>query len=114
MAKIDRLERLDQRRADLEVEYRATLIAALERAASGKAGLFNHRADKRERAAVAPVIDELRELGEAIDALRAQLVMEPFALHREFFDARGRVAPSAAGEPKQARQWLDRLAGESR
>jgi len=113
MAKIDRLERLDQRRADLEAEYRATLVAALERTAAGKPGLFNHRADKRERAAVAPVIDELRALGEAIDAIRAKLMIEPFALHREFFDARGRVAPSAAGEPKQAKQWLDRLAAET-
>ena len=112
MAKIDRLERLDQRRADLEVEYRETLIAALERAASGKPGLFNHRADKRERAAVAPVIDALRELGDTIDGLRDQLVMEPFALHREFFDARGRVAPSAVGEARQAREWLERLGSD--
>jgi len=113
MAKIDRLERLDQRRVDLEAEYRTTLTAALERTAAGKPGLFNHRADKRERAAVAPVIDELRELGDAIDAMREQLMIEPFALHRDFFDARGRVAPSAAGEPKQAKQWLERMAAET-
>jgi len=114
MAKIDRLERIDQRRADLEDEYRATLTAALERTAAGKPGLFNHRADKRERAAVAPVIDELRGLGEAVDALREQLMVEPFALHRDFFDARGPVAPSAVGEPRQAKQWLERLALETR
>ena len=34
-------------------------------------------------------------------------------LHRAFFDARGPVGPSAAGEAKQARQWLDRLAAET-
>ena len=113
MGRIDRLERLDQRRADLEVEYRATLLAALERTAAGKPGLFNRRADKRERAAVAPVVDELRELGEAIDALREQLMIEPFALHRDFFDARGPVAPSAVGEARQAKQWLERLAETS-
>ena len=113
MARIDRLERLDQRRADLEVEYRATLLAALERTAAGKPGLFNRRADKRERAAVAPVIDELRALGETIDALRDQLLVEPFALHRDFFDARGPVAPSAVGEARQAKQWLERLAETS-
>ncbi len=113
MAKIDRLERLDQRRADLEQEYRETLVAALERTFGGKPGLFNHRADKRERAAVAPVIDELRQLGEAIDAIRAQLMVEPFALHRDFFDARGPVAPSAVGEPRQAKQWIERLAAET-
>jgi hypothetical protein len=61
---------------------------------------------------VAPVIDALRELGEAIDAIRGQLMLEPFTLHRDFFDARGRVAPSAVGEPRQAKQWLDRLATE--
>jgi len=109
MAKIDRLERLDQRRADLELEYRQTLTAALERTVAGKPGLFNHRADKRERAAVAPVIDELRALGDAIDGLRNQLMIEPFALHRDFFDARGPVAPSAVGEPRQAKAWLERL-----
>ena len=114
MARIDRLERLDQRRADLEVEYREMLIAALERTAAGKPGLFNHRADKRERAAVAPAIDELRDLGDAIDGLRAQLMIEPFALHRDFFDARGPVAPSAVGEPRQAKLWLERLAAETR
>jgi hypothetical protein len=113
MAKIDRLERIDQRRVDLEREYRETLSAALERTAAGKPGLFNHRADKREREAVAGVIDELRELGETIDGLRDQLMIEPFALHRDFFDARGPVAPSAVGEPKQAKQWIDRLASES-
>jgi len=109
MAKIDRLSRLDQRRADLEAEYRETLAAALERTAAGKPGLFNHRADKRERAAVAPMIDELRSLGDAIDELREQLLVEPFALHRDFFDARGPVAPSAVGEPRQAKAWLERL-----
>ena len=113
MAKIDRLERIDQRRADLEQEYRATLSAALERTASGKPGLFNHRADRREREAFAPVVEELRYLGAAIDQLRDQLMIEPFALHRDFFDARGPVAPSAVGEPKQARKWLDRLANEA-
>ena len=113
MAKIDRLERLDQRRADFEAEYRETLIAALDRTAAGKPGLFNHRADKRERDAVARVIDELRDLGDAIDGLRKQLMVEPFALHRDFFDARGPVAPSAVGEPRQAKQWLDRLAAET-
>jgi hypothetical protein len=39
--------------------------------------------------------------------------MEPFAIHHDFFDARGRVAPSAVGEPKQAKQWLERLAAET-
>ena len=110
MAKIDRLERLDQRRADLEDEYRLALIAALERAAAGKSGLFDRKADRRARAEVAPVIAELRALGEEIDDLRRQSMIEPFALHRDFFDARGPASPSAVGEPRQAKAWLDRLA----
>lgn len=110
MAKIDRLERLDQRRIDLEAEYRAALIEALERTASGKPGLFNHTADRRNREAVAPVVANLRELGETIDSLRETLSLPPFELHQEFVTSRGPVAPSAAGEPKQAKAWLARLA----
>ena len=59
------------------------------------------------------MIEELRELGDAIDGYRGQLMVEPFQLHRDFFDARGPVAPSAVGEPRQAKQWLERLAGEA-
>ncbi len=106
MAKIDRLLRLDQRRADLEAEYRETLAAALERTAAGKPGLFNHRADKRERAAVAPMIDELRSLGDAIDGLREQLQIEPFALHRDFFDARGRSRRARSANPGKSKHGL--------
>ena len=113
MAKIDRLERLDLRRIDLEAEYRAALVAALERTASGKPGLFHHTADRRHRESVAPVVANLRELGEEIDSLRETLLLPPFELHQEFIASRGPVAPSAAGEPKQARVWLARLAAES-
>jgi len=113
MAKIDRLERLDRRRAEQEAEYRELLSGALTQAAAGKAGLFNRRADKRERAAAAPLIDALRELGDEIDDLRRQLMIERFALHQQFFDARGRASPSAVGEPRQAAEWLERLAAEA-
>ncbi len=112
MAKIDRLERLDRRRIDLEAEYRAALVEALERTASGKPGLFHHTADRRHRESVAPTVANLRELGEAIDGLREMLLLPPFALHQQFIASRGPVAPSAAGEPKQAKAWLDRLAAE--
>ena len=111
MAKADRLERLDTRRLDLEADYTAALIEALKITAAGKWGLFDHKADRAARAATAPVIEQLTELGEAIDAARAQLDMEPFALHHEFLAARGPVSPQAVGEPKQAQAWLARLAG---
>lgn len=109
MAKADRLERLDTRRIDLEADYTAALIAALQVTAAGKWGLFDHKPDRLARAATKPVIDHLTELGEAIDAAREQLDMEPFALHHEFLAARGPVSPQAVGEPKQAAQWLARL-----
>ncbi|NBC36558.1 hypothetical protein GTZ99_08310 [Novosphingobium sp. FSY-8] len=108
MAKADRLERMDIRRADLEDEYRDALIAALKVTAAGAWGLFDHQQDKVARAKVAPVLAELADLAETIDDLRHDLAMEPFALHAEFIAARGPVASSAVGEPKQAAAWLQR------
>ncbi|MET0366061.1 MAG: hypothetical protein ABW169_15570 [Sphingobium sp.] len=109
MARADRLERLDVRRAELEQEYLDALIAALQSTAAGAWGLFDHNKDKVARAKVAPVVEALCDLGADIDGMREQLGLEPFALHAEFEASRGPVAPSAAGEPKQARAWLDRL-----
>jgi hypothetical protein len=111
MAKADRLERLDVRRAELEEEYKAALIDALRVTASGKWGLFAHNADRLSRKAVAPVIDNLAEIGQAIDEMREQLGMPPFELQQEFLASRGPVRPDAVGEPKQAQAWLDRLNG---
>lgn len=110
MAKADRLERLDAQRVELEAEYAAALIAALRVTASGKWGLFNHNGDRTMRAAIAPVIDNLSEIGEAIDKARAQLGLEPFELQQEFLASRGKPGAQAVGEPKQAQAWLNRLA----
>ncbi len=112
MAKPDRLARLDAQREDLETDYRATLIAALEKTAGGSLGLFDRSSDRRVRTAIAPTIDALRELGTEIDAMRDRLMLDPFALHRDFFAARGPVSASAPGEQKAARLWLERLAQE--
>ncbi|MFA6116958.1 MAG: hypothetical protein WC729_23360 [Sphingomonas sp.] len=109
MAKADRLARLDERRTEIEAEYRAALIAALRLTAGGRWGLFGHTQDKAARTKAAPLIDELIDLGDEIDELRAQLSIEPFALHQEFLAARGPVKAHAVGEPKQAQAWLDRL-----
>lgn len=110
MAKADRLDRLDRRRADLEADYGAALVAALRTTAAGKWGLFDHHGDRRTRAAVAGVVAELNEIGDSIDAARGQLDMPPFDLHQQFLASRGPVGPQAVGEPKQAQAWLDRLA----
>lgn len=109
MARADRLERLDARRAILESDYRDALIAALKVTAAGKWGLFGHQKDRQIEAAAAPTIAALTELGEEIDAVRETLFMEPFALHAEFLASRGPVKSTAVGEPKQARAWLERL-----
>ena len=109
MAKADRLERLDLRRSDLEAEYKSTLIDALRVTAAGKWGLFDHNSNRQMQAAVAPVIDTLSEIGEAIGQAREQLGLPVFALHDEFLASRGPVSPQAPGEPKQAQAWLDRL-----
>jgi hypothetical protein len=109
MAKADRLERLDARRAHLETEYTEALVEALRVTAAGKWGLFGHNADKLARASTAPVLENLAELGEAIDGMRETLFMEPFELHREFLASRGPVDSQSVGEPKQAQAWLDRL-----
>ena len=109
MAKADRLERLDIRRAELETEYTETLVAALRVTAAGKWGLFDHTADRSARAAVAPTLHELDELSEGIDRLREQLGLPQFDLHPQFLAARGKPDSQAVGEPKQAQAWLDRL-----
>jgi|GEM_PF-270585 len=110
MAKADRLARLDERRIELEAEYRAALIAALEAAAGGRLGLFGHSDDRWSREAAAPALETLEDLAATIDDHRDRLSLEPFTLHREFLAARGPVGPSAVGERKQAKAWLERLA----
>jgi hypothetical protein len=114
MAKADRLARLDERRLELEAEYRSTLIVALERTAAGTWGLFGHVPnDRHAREKAAPDVAQLNDLAEAIDEARERLALEPFALHAEFRAAQGKPrSPSAVGEPKQARAWLDRIAAE--
>jgi hypothetical protein len=110
MAKADRLERLDLRRAELEADYLAALTGALEKCAAGSWGLFGHNG--KDRAATskwAPIVGELCDLGQDIDRMRGDLGLEKFALHQQFEASRGPVAATAPGEPKQARAWLDRL-----
>jgi len=111
MAKADRLERLDLRRAELENDYHAALVDALRKAAAGSWGLFGHKADRHARERWAPVIEALQTMAEEIDAMRETLFLEPFALHQEFEASRGPVASNAPGEPKQAAAWLARLEG---
>jgi len=109
MSRADRLERLDGQRLDAEAEFSALLIAALRETAAGSWGLFGHNSDKFARKAWDPRVSELTELGEQIDAMRATLGLEPYALFAEFLASRGPVASNAPGEPKQAKSWLTRL-----
>ena len=110
MARADRLERMDTMRILLEAEYRTLLIAALERCAAGRWGLFDHNRGRGGKPGMTPEVTELIDMGDEIDALRDTLDLEPFALHLEFLASRGPVKASAVGEPKQACAWLERLA----
>jgi len=111
MARADRLARYDEQRIESEAAYRVALIAALEVTASGVWGLFDHMQDRAARARAAPTVETLNDLAEQIDDLRERLTLEPFQLHRDFVAARGKPrSPSAVGEPKQAKAWLERLA----
>lgn len=109
MSRADRLERLDMRRLELEAEYEAVLLEALQKTAGGSWGLFGHTQDRAARAKWQPVVTDLCDRGEEIDAMRDQLGLEPFALHEDFEASRGPVASTAPGEPKQAKAWLARL-----
>lgn len=111
MAKADRLAKLDEHRIELEADYRAALIKALEVTAAGRWGLFGHNDDRASRAAAAPMVAELIELGDDINAMRERLCLPPFELHAEFLASRGKVGAHAVGEPKQAQQWLQKLNG---
>lgn len=111
MAKADRLAKLDEHRIELEADYRAALIKALEVTAAGRWGLFGHNDHLANRAAAAPMVAELTELGNDINAMRERLSMPPFDLHAEFLASRGKVGAHAVGEPKQALQWLQKLNG---
>lgn len=109
MARADRLERLDNRRVELEGDYVAALVNALEKAAAGSWGLFGHQKDRGAIAAWAPIVTALCDMGEEIDRMRDDLGIERYALHSEFEASRGPVPSNAPGEPKQARAWLERL-----
>ncbi len=109
MSRVDRLERLDGQRLDAEAEFTGLLIAALRETAQGSWGLFGHNSDKFARKVWDSKVTELTELGEQIDAMRATLGLEPFALFDEFQASRGPVASNAPGEPKQAKSWLSEL-----
>jgi hypothetical protein len=113
MAKADRLERLDIRRAELEGEYLTALVAALQVTAAGSWGLFDHNRDRWTRAKAAPVVEILCELAQTIDSLREQLSLDAYGLHQEFLASRGPVTSIAVGEPKQAQAWLEKLSGRS-
>lgn len=100
---------MDERRIELEAEYQAALVEALQRTAAGSWGLFGHTQDRQMRAKWQPTVTDLCDRGLEINDLREDLGLEPFALHDEFEASRGPVASNAPGEPKQAQAWLDRM-----
>ncbi len=112
MAKIDRLERLDAQRVELEADYRAALVEALHKTAKGSWGLFGQNEGKDRSKKTPAIVADLCAMADEIDAMRERLFLEPFTLHQEFMAARGPVSAHAVGEPKQAKAWLERLKAE--
>jgi hypothetical protein len=109
VSRADRLERLDGQRLASETEFADLLIAALRETALGSWGLFGHNSDKFSRKLWDSRVNELTELGQQIETMRATLGLAQFALFAEFLASRGPVASNAPGEPKQAKAWLARL-----
>jgi hypothetical protein len=66
----------------------------------------NHAAIKR----LASAATELLTLGDQIESLRAELIMEPFALRQRYLAYRAMRGPNTPGEPKLARAFLEELA----
>ena len=107
---LEHAERMLAAIAEMEAEYRSVLIAALRTCAAGRPGLFGRNEHIRHGLrARPPVVNALSGLADEIDRLRKRSGMRPFALRAEFEASRGRAAPDAPGEAKQAQDWLKRL-----
>ena len=91
---------------NLAIKERPDLILG-DVAMPGMNGLDMCR-ELRKKGIETPII-LLTARGEEIDRMRDQLGLRTFALHEEFEASRGPVAPTAPGEPKQAKAWLERL-----
>lgn len=95
----------------LEAEYELRLRDALTRCAAGEWGLFGVNDDlpgmARYRSKMA---DELLELGEEIDGLRARGGLGVYAPHARFVAERAARGANLPGEPKRAAVFLADLA----
>lgn len=112
-----RQQQLEREAEILEGEFRARLIAALEKCAAGKWGLFGQSdlgslprsLQQRLRSKDA---DALLELGAQISEARQRAGnLEPFDLYDRFQKTRRLPRGcNTPGEPKLAQQWLAELA----
>ncbi len=106
---MSKADQIFDRLPELEAEYQAKLVAALQDCAAGRWGLFGHNEHLLPKAALPDVVGDLMGLGSSIDALRKRAKLGLFGLHEQFLASRGVALPNAPGEPKQARAWLDLL-----
>lgn len=105
---MSKAERISQRIDGLEAEYRSQLVAALSECAGGRWGLFGQN-EHLGNWWHTEKLDALRDLADAINALRGRIGVAPYQLHDEFEAARGRGDANQVGEPKLAQCWLSRL-----
>jgi hypothetical protein len=114
VSRAGRIEKQLLELADLEAIYATLLLRELRRCVAGAWGLFGHNEPfgvldgYRARIRTGPIGDLLNR-GDAIAALRAKLVLEPFELHAELLRYRAMKRPgvTVAGEPRLARQFLE-------
>lgn len=102
----------------LEASYQEMLLAALERCAAGRCGLFAHNefavreftpAQRKRLLDPDGTVQELLDFGSRIERLRSRFGFEPFALHGRLLQMRAFHDSNTPGEPKLARKWLDEL-----
>lgn len=117
MSRATRRDKAEGELEHLEARFRERLMIALRTCAAGQWGLFGQndaaykRAFGRNAVRVIPAeVDELLELGDEIDALRASLGFSGGnALYARLKSYRKLPAGNASTEPRLARQLLAEL-----
>jgi hypothetical protein len=105
-----RRERLEKALASLEAEFRTRLILALKRCEGGAWGLFGQNNYMKEHFYACSGAQELDALGAEIAQIREELgIAEPFSLHAQLLEKRGRKSENDLGEARLAADWLKEL-----
>ena len=110
-----RIETAQRRLEFLERDYEAMLQSELEKCVAERSwGLLgqndNPMSSYPSLKTFASAASELLAVGDEIESLRAELVMEPFRLHQRYLAYREMRGPNTPGEPKLAQAFLEEFA----